>query len=155
MECRVGRAVRAYGHDLLPDSDRTVNVYLHIATLPKEMPSPSKNKLQDVFDEVSDGNIGTLVKEKIKEVIKKVGMKGIKELMQSVPEDGMNFEQLKALLAPKSKGGTEELTWPQETADQIMWKQVQSEREEMSAILNDFKSRAADFNILRSALARQ
>ena len=97
MECRVGRAVRASGHDLLPDSDRTVNVYLHIAALPKEMPSSST----------------------------------------------------------KSKGGTEELTWPQETADQIMWKQVQSEREEMSAILNDFKSRAADFNILRSAMARQ
>ena len=130
MECRVGRAVRAYGHDLLPDHDRKVEIYLHVAELPTTLP-----------------------KQTIIDVMKKAVTTGsnLKELVLGVPDDGMTCKQLKTLLA--SSSGTDEVSWPDQTADQIMWEQVQKERESMSVKLNDFKRGAADFDILQSALA--
>ena len=159
QECRVGRAVRAYGHDLLPLAERTVNVYLHIATLPMEKPKSNKmsakeEELQEAFNAACGASGGTLPKEKIKEVVQKVRKTNINALMQDVPDDGLTFEQLRDLLwlkGAKAKGD-EELPWPKKTADEMMWKQLKKERTEMAAVLNEFKRNAADFDILRSAL---
>ncbi len=122
--------MRAYGHDLLPDYDRNVEIYLHVAVLPTKLP-----------------------KETIQDVLKQAGTTGshLKQLLLGVPDDGMSFDQLEALLA--SSSGTDAVSWPRMTADQILWEQLQNERGRMSEKLNVFKHSAADFQILRSALA--
>ena len=118
---RVGRAVRAFGHHLLSDNEQKVRVYLHVATLPQEMPAESKDlKLRAALDEVSsefsDVNI-FLSKEQVMEVVKNLRKRGVKtptpaKLMQRAeyakfPEHGMNFQELKDLISmtqKKSKG---------------------------------------------------
>ena len=115
---------------MLPDHDRKVEIYLHVAELPTTLP-----------------------KQTIIDVMKKAVTTGsnLKELVLGVPDDGMTCKQLKTLLA--SSSGTDEVSWPDQTADQIMWEQVQKERESMSVKLSNFKRGAADFDILQSALA--
>ena len=162
---RVGRAVRAFGHHLLSDNEQKVRVYLHVATLPQEMPAESKDlKLRAALDEVSsefsDVNI-FLSKEQVMEVVKNLRKRGVKtptpaKLMQRAeyakfPEHGMNFQELKDLISmtqKKSKGANGEARWPKQTVDEIMWEWLQEEHKVRSPVLQKLKESAADFSIL-------
>ena len=163
---RVGRAVRAFGHILLGDDEQTVHVYLHVATLPQEMPAESKDlKLWAALDEVrsefiSSGDFGDevfLSKEQVMEVVKKLRKRGVrtptpaKQIAENAEfhPHGMSFQEMKDLMTQKkSKDANGEAQWPKQTADEIMWEGLKEEHKKRSPVLTDLKESAADFAIL-------